>query len=95
MTKSNNLRERIRSYLKELTSSKVDYVDQRDRSAAVVAMQNLPLVYGESMLSSHKWITCRPSLESGWHAENEFHSRDQVEAAHVRIGDVDESMVET
>lgn len=75
VARSRHLREKTRSYLKELMSSKVDYVDQKDRKMAAIAMQNMPLVYGESMLWSDKWIRRRPSLEDGWHAEHESSNR--------------------
>jgi len=57
-------RERSRSYLTELTSATVDYVDKKDKMQAIVGMQNIPLVYGESMLGSEKWVQRRPSLEN-------------------------------
>jgi hypothetical protein len=72
-----NLQERSRRYLKELTTAKVDYVDKRDKSQAVVGMQNIPLVYGESMLWSQKWVQRRPSLENGWNVEHRAHSMAQ------------------
>ena len=48
-------------------SSKVDYVD-KEHSSARVAMQNIPFVYGESILGSEMWVNCREDLENGRYA---------------------------
>jgi hypothetical protein len=37
----------------------------------VVAMLNIPLVYGGDMLWSEKWIEGRPGLQEGWRAEQQ------------------------
>ena len=34
-------------------------------------MQNIPLVYGDSMLGSENWVRYRPMLQDGWRAEQE------------------------
>ena len=34
-------------------------------------MQNIPLVYGNSMLGSEKWKECCPGLREGWQAEQQ------------------------
>jgi hypothetical protein len=59
-------------YLKELTSVKVDYVDQKDDNR-IVAMQNIPVVYGESMLGSEEWMKYRSERENRRRAEPEAH----------------------
>jgi hypothetical protein len=59
---------RTRMYLKELTRTRVDYVDKtggRER----VGMQNIPLVYGDYMLGSENWKESRPRLHERWQAE--------------------------
>jgi hypothetical protein len=61
---------RTRMYLKELTSANVDYVDEVG-GRKLVAMQNIPLVYGDSMLWSEKWMECTPRLQEGWKAEQQ------------------------
>jgi hypothetical protein len=60
---SNQLRNKTR-YLQELTSARVGYVDEQTNRKQV-AMQNIPLVYGNSMLDSENWIKCRPELRKG------------------------------
>ena len=66
----NQLQARTRRYLKELTSARVDYVDKK-QDKWTAAMQNVPLVYGDSMLGSEKWKECRPALQEGWHVEQQ------------------------
>ena len=68
-SRSNQLQNRVRRYLKELTSARVDYVDKNERRKKAAGMQNIPLVYGESMLGSEKWAECRQALRDGWLAE--------------------------
>ena len=68
----NNPQERSRRYLRQLMSSKVDYMD-KEHSQARVAMQNIPLVYGESMLGSEMWADCREYLENAWYAKHGSH----------------------
>ena len=63
---SNQLQNRTRRYLKELTSARVDYVDKKGERKRVAGMQNLPLVYGDSMLGSENWARYRPALEDIW-----------------------------
>jgi hypothetical protein len=65
---SNRLQDGTRRYLVELKSPKVDYVDQ-EGGRKLVGMQNIPLVYGHSMLGSTNWDRCRPELLDGWYAE--------------------------
>ena len=72
---SNSLRERSRRYLKELASAKLDYVDKKEKRKWVAGMQNIPLVYGDSMLGSENWVKYRPALEDGWRAEQKAHGR--------------------
>jgi hypothetical protein len=72
---SNKLQDRVRRYLKELTSARVDYVDKKGRRKQAAGMQNIPLVYGDSMLGSENWVRYRPVLQDGWQAEQEAHSR--------------------
>jgi hypothetical protein len=67
---SNKLRE-SRSSLTELASARVDYVDKKEKMKQVAGMQNIPLVYGDSMLGSENWERCRPELEHSWRAEQE------------------------
>ena len=38
-------------------------------------MQNMPLVYGDSMLGSENWVRYRPMLQDGWRAEQETRRR--------------------
>jgi hypothetical protein len=73
---SNNLRDSVRRYLKELMRTRVDYVDMDKRGTrkGVAAMQNIPLVYGDSMLGSDNWMRLRPVLQDGWRAEQEANS---------------------
>ena len=72
---SNRLRERSRRYLKELMSARVDYVDKKEKRKRAAGMQNIPLVYGDSMLGSENWVKYRPALEDGWRAEQEAYAR--------------------
>ena len=72
---SNRIRERSTRYLKELMSSRVDYVDKKEKSKRAAGMQNIPLVYGDSMLGSENWVKYRPALRDGWRAEQEAHAR--------------------
>jgi hypothetical protein len=65
---SNQLQDPVRRYLKELMSARVDYVDKRGRKWAA-GMQNIPLVYGDSMLGSDNWVRYRPALHASWLAE--------------------------
>jgi hypothetical protein len=65
---SDEIRGRTRNYLKELLRTKMDYVDPEDKSLLVAGMQNIPLVYGDSMMGSENWDNMRPSLESAWRA---------------------------
>lgn len=83
---SNQLQNRTRSYLKELTSARVDYVDKKGTRKRAAGMQNIPLVYGDSMLGSESWARHRPALRDGWRAEQEAYggavehvSMDEVE----------------
>jgi hypothetical protein len=64
----NQFQNRTRTYLKELTSARLDYVDKK-QDKWTAAMQNIPLVYGDSMLGSDKWKECRPALQAGRQAE--------------------------
>jgi len=66
---SNQVRNETRRYLRELTSGRVEYVDKNAKLKCRAAMQNIPLVYGDSMLGSEKWDTLRPLLQAGWEAE--------------------------
>jgi hypothetical protein len=66
----NQLQARTRRYLKELTSARVNYVN-KEGGRKLVGMQNIPLVYGDSMLGSEKWKECRPRLQEGWQAEQQ------------------------
>jgi len=70
-TTSNQLQNSVRRYLKELRSAKVDYVDKTGKRKQAAGMQNIPLVYGESMLGSENWVRYRPALQDGWRAEQE------------------------
>ena len=72
---SNQIRERSRRYLKELTNPRVDYVDKKEKWKRAAGMQNIPLVYGDSMLGSENWALHRPVLEDGWRAEQEGYGR--------------------
>ena len=63
-SRSNCLRERSRRYLKELTRTRVDYVDKNPKWKRAAGMQNLPLVYGDSMLGSLNWTEYRSALEA-------------------------------
>lgn len=85
---SNILRERSRRYLKELTVARVDYVEKKGKRKRAVGMQNIPLVYGDSMLESGNWVRRRRSLEEGWRAEQEAHSK-AIEAQEPPTGIVD------
>jgi len=58
-------------YLEELRSGKVDYVDKNGKWKRIAAMQNIPLVYGETMLGSANWDTNRPALQARWQAEQQ------------------------
>ena len=60
---SNWLRERSRMYLKELTKTRVDYVDKNVKWKRTAGMQNLPLVYGDSVLGSANWTRYRSALQ--------------------------------
>ena len=64
-SRSNQVLKHTRRYLKELTSARVDYVDKNGKRKRV-GMQNIPLVYGNSMLGSENWARHRPMLEDGW-----------------------------
>jgi hypothetical protein len=70
LSNSNELQALTRRYLKELSSERVDYVDKVE-GRKLVGMQNIPLVYGDSMLGSKTWNECRPGLQEGWHAEQQ------------------------
>ena len=72
---SNRLRERSRRYLKELMSARVDYVDKKEKWKRAAGMQNIPLVYGDSMLGSENWVRQRPALVEGWRAEQEAYGK--------------------
>ena len=61
-SESNLLQSRTRRYLKELTSARVDYVDKKQEKC-IAGMQNIPLVYGDSMLGSKEWVKYRSELE--------------------------------
>jgi hypothetical protein len=63
----NQLQARTRRYLKELTCARVGYVGKAG-GRKLVGMQNIPLVYGDSMLGSEKWKLYRPGLHKGWQA---------------------------
>jgi hypothetical protein len=56
------LQRRTRTYLQELRSARVDYVDTTEMKCTA-AMQNIPLVYGDSMLGSEKWVKYRSEVE--------------------------------
>ena len=71
-TRSNQLRNTTRRYLRELTSGRVDYVAKNAKWKCAAAMQNIPLVYGDSMLGSEMWDTLRPLLQVGWQAEQQL-----------------------
>ena len=62
-SRSNWLRERSRRYLKELTNTRAEYVDKNAKWRRTAGMQNLPLVYGESMLGSINWTRCRSEIQ--------------------------------
>src|SRR5947207_8622895 len=49
-SRSNTLRERSKRHLKKLPSAKVNYVDKEGKRKRAAGMQNIPLVYGDSML---------------------------------------------
>ena len=55
-------------------SARVDYVDKKEKRKWAAGMQNIPLVYGDSMLGSENWVKYRPALEDGWRAEQEAHA---------------------
>jgi hypothetical protein len=76
---SNTLRERSRRYLRELTSARVDYVDKKENRKRAAGMQNIPLVYGDSMLGSENWLRHPPSLEKGWHNEHDYHGATEAQ----------------
>jgi len=61
-------------YLKELASARVDYVDKK-QDTWTAGMQNIPLVYGDSMLGSEKWVKYRSDSEreDRQQAEQEAH----------------------
>ena len=40
----------------------IDYVDKKE-DKWIAAMQNMPLVYGESMLGSEEWMEYRSQVE--------------------------------
>jgi hypothetical protein len=61
---------RTRTYLKELGSARVDYVDTNEPKCTA-AKQNIPLVYGESELGSKNWVKYRAKLEDRTRAEKE------------------------
>jgi hypothetical protein len=59
-----DLQDRTNRCLKELRSARVDYVDEVG-GLELIAMQNIPLVYGEDKLWSEKWREYSPRLEEG------------------------------
>jgi hypothetical protein len=68
----NNLQEKdnsvstqslTRTYLSVLRSAKVDYVDTKDSRKCTVGKQNIPLVYGDYMLGSEKWVIYRENRD--------------------------------
>jgi hypothetical protein len=61
-TSPNRLQRLTRTYLQELRSARVDYVDKSEEKL-ITAMQSMPLVYGESMLGSEEWMKCRSEEE--------------------------------
>lgn len=58
-----------RTYLKELRSARVDYVDTKEPKCTA-GMQNIPLVYGECELGSKNWVKYRSKLEDRTRAES-------------------------
>jgi hypothetical protein len=68
---SNQIQDSVRRYLKELTSARVDYVDKKEKWKRAEGMQNIPLVYGDSMLGSANWEKYRPDLQRDWQTEME------------------------
>jgi hypothetical protein len=70
---SNRLQERSRMYLKELISASVDYADEKEKEKWAVVMQNIPLVYSDSMLGSENWVRYRSALADRWRAEQGAH----------------------
>ena len=46
-------------------------MDKKEKRKHAAGMQNIPLVYGDSMLGSENWLRRRPSLEDGWRSEHE------------------------
>jgi hypothetical protein len=61
-TSPNWLQRRTRTYLQELRNARVDYVDKNEEKR-IIAMQSMPLVYGESMLGSEEWMKYRSEEE--------------------------------
>ena len=83
-------RNGVRSYLKELTSARVDYVDKNGGRKRAAGMQNIPLVYGDSMLGSENWVKYRPVLQNGWRAEQEAYGAVQPPTDVAEDGRMDE-----
>ena len=50
-----NASEMYRRYLNELICAKVEYVDEKTKRKVIAGKQNIPLIYGESMLGSDNW----------------------------------------
>ena len=40
-------------------------MDKNEKRKQAAGMQNIPLVYGDSMLGSANWVKCRPDLQGG------------------------------
>ena len=59
-------RARTRTYLKQLRSTSVDYVEDipGQHMLFIGGTQNLPLVYGETRQGSHRWDLLRDANES-------------------------------
>jgi hypothetical protein len=72
---SNQLRNRTRRYLKGLRSSRVGYVEKSEKRKRGAAMQSMPLVCGDSVLWSKKWVEQHSVLRERWQANQEAHGR--------------------
>jgi hypothetical protein len=70
-SESKELQSCTRMYLKELRSTKVDYVDTKEPKCTA-GKQNIPLnVYGDSELGSENWMKYRSKVEDRKRAEQE------------------------
>jgi hypothetical protein len=65
----NQLQNRTRGCLKELMRARAEYVDTTEKGLLIAGMQNIPLVYGDTMLGSAKWEERRPEMERVWVVE--------------------------